>query len=38
MVAPETTLLLHLRDGLDQIKDTTGRHAANGVDLRKFSV
>ena len=28
MVAPETTLLLHLRDGLDQIEDATGRHVA----------
>ena len=26
---PETTLLLHLRDGLDQIKDATGRHVAH---------
>ena len=26
--APETTLLLHLRDGLDQIEDATGRHVA----------
>lgn len=29
MVGPETTLLLHLRDGLDQIRDATGRHVAN---------
>jgi serine/threonine protein kinase len=28
-VVPETILLLHLRDGLNQIKDATGRHVAD---------